>query len=597
MMLNKKILLISVFLFFILSLGMVYASDNATGDSILEDSSTIDTLNNSFSDKTVIETNDINSYYKEKNELTCYLKDSNGNAIENRNVSILLDGKTYHKTTDSNGEVTLAINLKPDSYNAVINFVGDDGFNSSSANSIIKIKKAPLSIKTSNFNTYVNSDLFFKAKIYNTVTKNPVSGIKVLFKVYSLKTKKFTKFYRTTNQNGIATLNKNLKVGTYIVYTSVVTKKHVSYNYSKNKATVKIKPTAEVGCCSFYIQLDNKDAICGFRRDSTYSVNIYIKNMKWFGRNAVFQYKTIGGYSFHTIVTSDGWMIGTGGADSASINKAIQKLAGEMVSAGKINNAKLYTIKNYIARLGIGHFAIKTPGGKYAAVWLNGIKTGKLNPGQFISVPNSINCFRSGNYAKYSNDPVKAAVYIAATDSYGLNKREITVYHYKRITKNYKISSSVDAYASNDDGRYSGLSSKAYLKDNIYFKNKFISKDSLPYALNKKYLGSHSFGYIDKLVKPLTKISAPEVHNKFNKSSYFKVAVKNKATNKAISGISVKIKIAKNNFVKYYTIKTDGKGMIRIDTKKLGVGNYNVLIMPANNKYYISAKSKIEIKR
>ena len=127
-------------------------------------------------------------------------------------------------------------------------------------------------------------------------------------------------------------------------------------------------------------------------------------------------------------------------------------------------------------------------------------------------------------------------------------------------------------------------------------ENKFISKDKLPYAINKLYLGSHSFGCIDKLIKTITKISAPEVHNKFNTTSYFKVAVKNKATKKVIKGTSLKIKISNSKFTKYYIVKTDSKGMIKINTKNLEMGKYNVVITPANNKYYVSANSKIEIK-
>lgn len=592
--LSKKYIVLTAFLVLFLGMGMVCAGDNVSDDSgvvdvyaVAEDSPLADTH---------IESKDINSYYKEKNEITCYLTDSDGKGIENRNVSVSLDGKTYQRLTDSNGAVKVPVNLKPNTYSVAIAFAGDDDFNASSANALVKIKKAPLTIKTSNFKTYVNSDLFFKAKISNSVTKNPVAGIKVLFKVYSLKTKKFTKYYRTTDKNGIATLNKNLRVGSYRVYTYVVDKNNFNVGKSKNRATVTVKPTAEVGCCSYYIQVNDTDSLCGFRRDSTYSVNIYIKNVKWHGRTALKQYKSIGGYSFHVITTSDGWMIGTGGADSASINRAIEKLAGEMVSAGKINNAKLKTIKYYIARLGIGHFAIKTPSGKYAAVWLNGIKTGKLKAGQFMCVPNAKSCFRTGSYAKFDKDPLKAAIKIAATDPYGLNKREISAYYFKKTTKNYKTASSVKAYAANDNGKYSDLPSKAHLIDNFYFKGKLFSKNKIPIALKYKYLGSHSFGNIDKLIKTATTITAPEVHNQFNQTKYFKVTVKNKKTKKAISGTSIKIKLTKGKNVTYYNAKTDSKGVVKMSTKDLAVGNYTVAILPANNVYLISGKSKIEIK-
>lgn len=49
-----------------------------------------------------------------------------------------------------------------------------------------------------------------------------------------------------------------------------------------------------------------------------------------------------------------------------------------MVSSGKIKMSSLKKIKSLEQSLGIGHFAIKAPNGKYAVVWKNSIKTGKL---------------------------------------------------------------------------------------------------------------------------------------------------------------------------------------------------------------------------
>ncbi|WP_407414734.1 hypothetical protein [Methanobrevibacter sp.] len=599
-MFKNKCLILFVSLFFILSLGMVYASDDISQeiDVNLEEAHIIDSAvdNPHQAVNTHIEINNVNSYYKEKSQLVCYLKDDNGVSIPNKQLNISLNGKTYSKVTDLNGQVKLDLNLKPNSYNVAVDFRGDDDFNESNSNSQIKINKAPLVIKTSNFKTNWHSDLFFKAKVYNKVTNNPASGINVLFKVYSLKTKKYTNYYRATDNKGIVTLNKNLKVGSYIIYTYIKDKNHVYSKNSKSKASVTVKPTEEVGCCSYYVQVNGTDSISGYRRDSTYSVTIYFKNVKWYGRTAVKQYKTIGQYSFHMIVTSDGWMVGTGGADSASINKAIEKLSGEMVKSGKIQNNKLKTIKNYISRLGIGHFAIKAPNGKYAAVWLNGIKTGKLKAGEFISVPNYKSCFRTGNYASFNKNPEKAGLKIAATDPYGLNKREISLYHWKSTTKNFKTTSSVVVYAANDNGKYSGLPSKAHLKDDIYFKGKFISKNTLPYTLNMKLLGTHSFGNIDKLIKKSTIINAPNVTNAFNTSEYFKLSVKDKNTKKVVSGVCIKIKITTSSFTKYFTVKTNSKGIAKINTKELAIGNYAVTISPNNNKYLISAKSTIIIK-
>ena len=288
--------------------------------------------------------------------------------------------------------------------------------------------------------------------------------------------------------------------------------------------------------------------------------------------------------------------MGTGGADNPSINKAIENLAGKMVKSGKIKKSYLRKIQRYERSLGIGHFAIKAPNGKYAVVWKHGIKMGKLKAGEYMSVPNSPYNFRHGTFAKFSSDPEKAALKIGATDVFGVNRRDITIYHWKATTnKNYKTTSKVTVYAANDNGQLMGRYTP-HLKDNIYFKGKFISKNKLPMTPNMLKLGKHSFGNIDKLIKTKTTVSAPSVTNEFNATKYFKITVKNKKTKKAISGIKINVKLSCDNFTKTITAKTDKNGVVMINTKDLIVGNYKVSINPANNKYLISSTSSIVIK-
>ena len=583
-----------IFFVLFLSFSIVSAADNATDDgaatsdmsvAVEEDAEISDNLIN-----TNIEVNSVDSYYKEKTDLTGYLKDDDGNFIENKTVSVLVNGVTYNRTTDSKGKFFLPIHLASGKYNVLINFLGDKEYNSTFASTIIKINKAPVTVESKDFSTYVGSDIFFTAKVYNSVTKTPMSGVKVLFKVYDTKAKKYVYYYKVTDGKGIATLNKNLKEGSYVVYTSV-SNKHVSSKSSKS--TIKIKPTAEVGCCSFYLQVSGSEALTGFRRDSTYAAYILVKPTTWYGRPVIKQYKETNSYSFHLIVTADGWMVGTGGADNPTINRNIERLAAQMISDGCIQKAKLHQIKRYISYLGIGHFAIKAPNGRYAAIWLNGEKYGVLKPGQYISVPNYKSCFRQGSYASFSKDPATAALKIAATDSYGVNKRVILVHHWKATTKDFKTTATLKSYAANDDGRFSGRST-AHLKDNIGYKGTFISRNSLPYPTKKKWLGTHSFGNIDKIVKQNVVVTAPKVSNKLGVTSYFKATVKNKA-GKPLSPVNIQIKVYNSKFSKTYVLRTDSNGVVKLDTKLLGIGTYNVLITQYNNRYWSSTQTSIVI--
>ena len=564
---KNKLMFVLIFVLFILSVGFVSASENLT-----ENITGIEGISND-----TLDLNYYGEYYSSQLDESSDLDES---IVNKTNIA------NDDADEQSENEDGLSCEIQSDDdYNYSIEV-------SPIKSNFVKTKYVFTAIKTNDFNTYYKSDIFFKAKIINKLTNAPMSGVKVLFKVYSSKNK-YTNYYAVTNKNGVANLNKNLKVGTYTVYTSVKDKNAI---FKESKSKLRVKATAEVGCCSFYIQVSSTDAVTGFRRDSTYSADIYIRPAKWYGRTAIRQYKYNGGYCFHSIVTSDGWMIGTGGADSASINNAIEKLSGQMVASGKIVTSSLYKIKSYINQLGIGHYAIKTPDGKYAAVWIDGIKTGKLKNGEYISVPNSAYYFRQGKFTSFDSNPGKAGLKIGATDQYGLNRRQISVFHWKTTTKNFKTSSSVLVCAANDNGYMRGMST-GHLIDNFHYKGILTGKYSLPKTPNMKILGKHKFGNIDKLIKTQTSVNAPKVITKFNKSTYFKVFVKNKKTGKVVKNIKVKIKITYNNTSKTYTFKTNSKGVAKFTTKKFRIGVHRLKITTGDNRYIISKNSKIVIKR
>lgn len=100
-----------------------------------------------------------------------------------------------------------------------------------------------------------------------------------------------------------------------------------------------------------------------------------------------------------------------------------------------------------------------------------------------------------------------------------------------------------------------------------------------------------------KIDKARTIVKAPKVTNKYKKSRYFKVTIKNKETKKMISNVKVKIKVFTGKKFKTYTVKTNKKGIAKINTKNLKKGTHKVVISSGNNNYKISAKSAIKIKK
>lgn len=605
--LKKTFNIMLIFLILCICLGVVSAQDNTTqlvsddaisaeniGTEVVADSENVEIVSQKID--TQINADNIDSYYKEKNTFVSYIKDVNGTPIKNKQVSIFLDGKEYKKTSDSSGKVTLALNLKPNYYKATIKYAGDENFTSAEKNSIVKIKKAPLAIKMSNFNTYYDTGRYFNVKVYNEITNNPVEGIKVLFKVYSTKTKKYTNYYATTDSKGVATLNKNLKVGTYKISVQIKdskNKNYISYKNSGKKVTLTVKELTGEDCCSFYVQVSDTEAVGGFRRDNTGSTTITVKDSKIDGMPVV-KHSNSGGF-VHLIVFSNGWMAGNGGLDSGYAVSTIEHLAADMAKSNKIKMSSLKKIYRLKRSVNFGHFSIKAPNGDYAVVWKNKIITGKLKPGEFSCSPNFKEYYRHSTYGKYSSDPAKAAIKVGATDKYGVNRRQVVVLHWKASTdKNYKTTSSVKCYAANDNGKFVGVHSSG-LVDNVVFKKNYCSRYKLPHVPNMKYMGIHNFGNIDKLVKTPTIVKAPEVTFKANQTHYFKVTVKDNKTKKAVSNIKVKIRVSGDQGVKWYVLKTDKNGVVKVNTKHFLVGNYDVVVSPANNKYLISAKSKIVV--
>ena len=90
-------------------------------------------------------------------------------------------------------------------------------------------------------------------------------------------------------------------------------------------------------------------------------------------------------------------------------------------------------------------------------------------------------------------------------------------------------------------------------------------------------------------------VIAPQVTKKFKDKGYFKITIKYKNTKKLISNIRVKIQIIGKKINTIYK-KTNHYGVIKISTKSLKKGNYNVKITSVESNRLFNKKSKIIIK-
>ena len=244
------------------------------------------------------------------------------------------------------------------------------------------------------------------------------------------------------------------------------------------------------GCCSVALQLDGNNSIFSFRRDANLTADIYIEQIDWHGKQAIKQYKENGGYFCQVIITEDGWVIGYGGVDDGPDNEKIEQITSEMItddySISDDGLAQIQAIKEPYKK---GHVLIKAPNGNYGIATDKGHFTGHLEPGEYISMPNSYQFFRSGTVSLNASDKIAIMTELAASDAFGLSRRDITTFYYQQVDNGTFKGSIVDAYLSNDDGSYFGMQTAGYA-DNVYFNGTLFKAEEIPMAPNYEPMGS-----------------------------------------------------------------------------------------------------------
>lgn len=266
--------------------------------------------------------------------------------------------------------------------------------------------------------------------------------------------------------------------------------KLISNHNSASSSVKKVNSTKNqiipgYGCCSVLVHVNKGYDVYSFRRDSSYTANLYIKKTNWYGKEALAEYKTTNGYFFHTVISKNGWIFGAGGPDIPSLNRQLMELAGRTSVSGHITTSTIKSATSLLRQMGMGHFLIKAPDDYVGAVSYNGgsLKTAlfKMSEGQYVSVPNSPSCYRTG-YISTVN-PVASSISLAMTDRWGVNRRNIMTYQVQNVKDLVNYSTNVKIWASDSRGT----------PDNIVFNGNLISKYSLPRAPNKKLIGQMVF--------------------------------------------------------------------------------------------------------
>lgn len=256
-------------------------------------------------------------------------------------------------------------------------------------------------------------------------------------------------------------------------------------NNTKKVNVTKNQIVSGYGCCSVLVHVKKGYDVYSFRRDSTYTATLYLKKTTWYGKETLEEYKTTQGNFFHTIISKNGWIFGAGGPDIPSLNLQLMELAGKTSVSGHITTNTITSATSILRKMGMGHFLIKAPDDYVGAVTYNGgsLKTAffKMRDGQYVSVPNSPSCYRTGYTSTV--DPVASTIKLAMTDRWGVNRRNIMTYEVQNVKDLINNSTRVKVWASDSRGT----------PDNIVLNGKLIPKNTIPRAPNKKLIGQMVF--------------------------------------------------------------------------------------------------------
>lgn len=151
--------------------------------------------------KSLVEANDLIKYYKNASAFEAKIYDKNGVLATNKNVTFNINGVFYNKVTDENGIAKLNINLRPGKYIITTYYEGLAIGNN--------VEVLPTLI-TSDLNMNYKDGSKFNATVLDG-RGNPLVNQKVTFNVNGVF------YYKTTNLDGIASLNINLMQGKYII--------------------------------------------------------------------------------------------------------------------------------------------------------------------------------------------------------------------------------------------------------------------------------------------------------------------------------------------------------------------------------------------
>ena len=210
---------------------------------------------------------------------------ANSTTLSSKMLKIILNGVTYNKLTDENGEVKLNVKLNKGIYAAEITYLGDDlTYNATKTCKVTIV--SPIKTKLKLGDAYINyrqgSKCLFYVKLLDENNKT-LKNQKVLFKVAG---KNYTAI---TDNYGNAKIYLNLKNGTYTIKYYFI--RNSPYLTSSGYCKIKVKPRIARGNGYWLWSSDMKRVnLKSLSNKGTKHIFLHVQAISRYGKSAVISF-------------------------------------------------------------------------------------------------------------------------------------------------------------------------------------------------------------------------------------------------------------------------------------------------------------------
>ena len=157
--------------------------------------------------KAILSSDDIVMYYKNGTRYVVVLTDGQGNPLFNETLKFLINGVEYNRSTNANGSASVALNLNVGNYTLSVSYAGSADYPAASITNKLTVLST---IDGENIVKIFKNDTQYYAS-FTDAHGNPLAGTLVQFNINGVL------YNRTTNKNGTAKMNINLRAGEYII--------------------------------------------------------------------------------------------------------------------------------------------------------------------------------------------------------------------------------------------------------------------------------------------------------------------------------------------------------------------------------------------